>query len=256
MRKLPKPDGRTIPIHEIFDSVAGEGPTSGLPTVFVRVAGCTRTCTWCDTGYKETASATLAKIPSIRYSIEEIISMLTEFPMGERHLTFTGGEPLPYLIEFARAARQIQPAYGTSIETNGEPLNGHFAHETWQDITFVISPKLRSSGKKSPINFFGDRPNVFYKFVIADMYDVEDLRAWMDFDYYNDIYIQPMANSEVSVEVVMDCISNLRCRLFKPTQIRSATNLFGEPYTPEGVGYYKVPRVRVSIQMHKVLGLA
>lgn len=256
MRRLPKPEGRTIPIHEIFDSVAGEGPTSGLPTVFVRVAGCTRTCAWCDTGYKETASATLAKIPSIRYSPEEIKNMLTEFPMDERHLTFTGGEPLPYLVEFARAAREIQPAFGTSVETNGEPLNGQFAYETWKDITFVISPKLSSSGKKSPINFFGDRQNVFYKFVIEDMCDIEDLREWMGFDFCNDVYIQPMSGSPVAVDAVMNCISNLRCRLFKPTQINSAPTPFGDSYTPESVGYHKVPRVRVSIQMHKVLGIA
>jgi 7-carboxy-7-deazaguanine synthase len=38
-------------IAEIFHSIQGEGPTAGLPAVFVRLQGCSVGCRWCDTRY-------------------------------------------------------------------------------------------------------------------------------------------------------------------------------------------------------------
>lgn len=246
---------RTIPIHEIFDTVAGEGPTAGLPSIFVRVAGCTRTCKWCDTGYTDSASAALSKIPHIRMSVDSIIKCLClDFPIRDRHIVFTGGEPLPYLADFLRVARETGSA-GVSMETNGERLNGHFDYALWKDIQFVISPKLSSSGKKSPVACYGEMPNVFYKFVIADMQDIEDMLAWTKHKFHNDVYIQPVYGSDEAINVVGNFLSNVRSS-FKPTQKVKSNDMFGDPYTLEGTTDMQVPRFRLSIQMHKILGLA
>ena len=44
---MPAPP--TLKIIEIFASVQGEGMRQGEPTVFVRLAGCDRRCSFCDT---------------------------------------------------------------------------------------------------------------------------------------------------------------------------------------------------------------
>lgn len=45
-------------IHEVYSSISGEGISQGIPTVFIRFAGCSLRCgktesrtLWCDTAY-------------------------------------------------------------------------------------------------------------------------------------------------------------------------------------------------------------
>ena len=38
-------------IIEIYKSLQGESSYTGLPCVFVRLAGCNLRCTWCDSEY-------------------------------------------------------------------------------------------------------------------------------------------------------------------------------------------------------------
>ncbi len=38
-------------VVEIFYSLQGEGLLEGMPSVFIRLAGCPLSCGWCDTAY-------------------------------------------------------------------------------------------------------------------------------------------------------------------------------------------------------------
>ena len=55
-------------IVEIFYSLQGEGRLTGVPSVFIRIAGCPIRCAWCDTKYAWENSA------GEDLSVEEILS--------------------------------------------------------------------------------------------------------------------------------------------------------------------------------------
>jgi len=73
-------------IIEIYKSLQGESSYTGLPCVFVRLAGCNLRCTWCDSEY-----------------------------------TFKGGQPMT-LDEIEREVRRLSPDGGLAEITGGEPL--------------------------------------------------------------------------------------------------------------------------------------
>ena len=110
-----KPSPRGF-LSEIFFSIQGEGPWAGRPQVFLRLAGCSLGCPWCDTK-----------------------------DAWERPAVFgvqgKGGEPNP--VESARAAdlaaRVVEGGPGWLSITGGEPLEqAPFLQE--------LLPLLRRSG--------------------------------------------------------------------------------------------------------------
>ena len=52
IRKAEKGDGSVLQIQEIFPTVQGEGPHTGVPSVFVRLGGCNLACSFCDTEFE------------------------------------------------------------------------------------------------------------------------------------------------------------------------------------------------------------
>ncbi len=119
-------------ITEIFYSIQGEGELTGVPSVFVRTAGCNLRCTWCDTKYSSWAPE------GSRLTLEEILAEVGRHPA--RHVVLTGGEPvaakeLPELADRLHAAGKH-----LTIETAGTlPPEGIAC-----DLA-SLSPKLRHS---------------------------------------------------------------------------------------------------------------
>jgi 7-carboxy-7-deazaguanine synthase len=119
-------------INEIFYSLQGEGRLAGMPSVFIRLAGCPLRCRWCDTTYAQNPSA------GTNFTKEWILEQISRYPA--HHLVVTGGEPMtqPKLLELLK-----------TIQRSG----GHITIET-AGIMFVrglpcdlmsISPKLSNS---------------------------------------------------------------------------------------------------------------
>lgn len=119
-------------VNEIFYSLQGEGGLAGVPSVFIRLAGCPLRCRWCDTAYAWDFSA------GTEYTAETLLGQIAEYPT--RHLVLTGGEPLVQenLPEFIRVFAQA--GYHITLETSGirflSDLQIHLAS---------ISPKLSNS---------------------------------------------------------------------------------------------------------------
>lgn len=73
-------------ISEVFFSVQGEGELSGVPSVFVRTAGCNLRCSWCDTPYASW------KPEGTERSVDSIVTEIDSHPAN--HVVLTGGEPM------------------------------------------------------------------------------------------------------------------------------------------------------------------
>jgi len=154
--------------NEIFYSIQGEGLLTGVPSVFIRLAGCPLRCTWCDTKYAldPTAGEDL-DIPAI---IDKIEQWQCKF------LVITGGEPMvnPQLPQLADELKKRQKHI--TIETAGIK----FIPEIPCDL-MSISPKLSNSGKKVPDTFFHIRQLIEHypyqlKFVVDTPDDLAEIR--------------------------------------------------------------------------------
>ena len=71
-------------INERFYSIQGEGYFSGLPCYFMRTAGCSIKCNWCDT--KKAWDKNLGE----DLSINEILEKIGE---KKKYVSITGGNP-------------------------------------------------------------------------------------------------------------------------------------------------------------------
>jgi 7-carboxy-7-deazaguanine synthase len=96
-------------IIEVFYSLQGEGPLSGVRTSFIRTARCNLRCTWCDTTY----SFGPGRERSIESLLREVAGHRTKFAC------LTGGEPLlqPESIRLLRALSR--KGITTVVETGG-----------------------------------------------------------------------------------------------------------------------------------------
>ena len=124
-------------VSEIFYSLQGEGFLAGLPSVFVRLAGCPLRCRWCDTkyGWDEKAGA--------HYSIAKIVRTVQRWPC--KFVVITGGEPminsdLPELVQKLKAIGKH-----ITIETAGIVFIPDLACDLMS-----ISPKLSNSTPTEP----------------------------------------------------------------------------------------------------------
>ena len=121
--------GKRLPLMEAFVSVQGEGTYTGLPAYFIRLAGCSVGCHWCDV--KESWQA--AAYPSVEVS--KICAQAAE--SGLPTAIITGGEPLEHDLEVLTLALRAC-GMSTHLETSGSgPLQG-----SWDWI--CLSPKKRA----------------------------------------------------------------------------------------------------------------
>jgi organic radical activating enzyme len=169
---------------EVFATVQGEGPTAGVPCVFVRLAECNLRCGFCDTKY----TWDWQQYDRARETIEEgeraVLARVTELAgSGIRSVVFTGGEPLLQEEELAPIAEQLAArGFRIEVETNGtvqprSALAGAVAQ--WN-----VSPKLASSGnadrarlRPAVLAWFAAQPNATFKFVVASDADVDEVVA-------------------------------------------------------------------------------
>ena len=210
-------DGSILEVKSVFPTLQGEGPYTGVPSVFVRLGGCNLACTFCDTEFEDYKAMPLDEL------LAEVKEKSLQGDVWVRNLVvITGGEPLRQNITpFCEAL--IADGFKIQIETNGtlfRPLP--------EAVEIVCSPKNTGQGyfplredllsRITALKFIISKSNTQYGYVPDVGQSMHNIP----------VYVQPM--DEYDVE-------------------RNQQNL---AYTTELAmqhGY------RLSLQTHKILGI-
>jgi 7-carboxy-7-deazaguanine synthase len=152
-------------ISEIFLSIQGEGLDTGLPTVFIRTAGCNLKCAWCDTKY--------ALRGGTETGIDDILKRVRAFKC--RRICVTGGEPLAQPETMTLLRRLLSRGYDVSVLTNGSlPVGPLFTlpHMRYLRISMDIKcPSSKMQTEMDLTNIARLRAVDQLKFVVRDMKD-------------------------------------------------------------------------------------
>lgn len=127
-------DGRTIDLHSVFYTIQGEGPFSGHPAVFVRLAGCNLMCPQCDTLYTTGRN---------RVPLATVLERVNDAAPDHRGLiVITGGEPFRQNLDLMLLGLLLA-GYSIQIESNGffEPSGVVCDLVRDKRISIVVSPK-------------------------------------------------------------------------------------------------------------------
>ena len=131
----------TVAVQEIFYTIQGEGPFSGQPAVFVRLAGCHLACTFCDTEFESGINN--------RLTPEEVVQSVrlaaVTAEVKPTLVVLTGGEPLRQICGPMVTALLTDTELGiktVQVETSGslwdQTLAGFVAARR---VVLVASPK-------------------------------------------------------------------------------------------------------------------
>jgi 7-carboxy-7-deazaguanine synthase len=224
------------PIAEIFFSVQGEGANSGIPMVFVRLAGCTvgkpytrerhealllkvfqNECTIydgrkfpCDTDYRKTAKLTVAEL---------LIEIRRAHPTC-KWVSITGGEPLMYDLIPLLTALRYDAGYKLHLDTSGTTAMCEEILTTLSMFDWVVT---------SPKYPFIDR--------YADL--ANEIRILVDEDFKWETL--PESVKKHSAKLWISPIND--ATMLRPDNNRICLSI---------VDLH--PEVRISLQIHKVLG--
>lgn len=149
-----------LQLNSIFQTIQGEGPFTGHPAIFIRLAGCNLQCPQCDTEY--------TKRNLLHY--DDIADSAIELATDEHKIkliVITGGEPLRQ--DIGRLVNKLlSKGFNVQIETNGTLFIPSIMY-THHRLTIVCSPK---TGK---VNENLEPYIKAFKYVLsADDYDVYD----------------------------------------------------------------------------------
>ena len=169
---------------EIFHSVQGEGVSAGRPSVFLRLATCNLTCSWCDTKYTWDWERYDPREQIVSLDASDVRRRLDALPC--RNLVITGGEPMLQQSELGPLARSLRAeGWSIEVETNGTIApNADMAAAVSQ---WNVSPKTANSGNREDrredygaLGAFAEMPGSWFKFVVAEPADVDEIAALVD----------------------------------------------------------------------------
>ncbi len=187
----------------IFKSIQGEGPKSGVLSIFVRLAGCNLSCEFCDTKY-----TFLPEFKSrwIKIDISTIVNNILKIKESEKNLVITGGEPLLQKKGILNLLKNVNKHFNSiEIETNGT-----ISPEELLEYSpfFNVSPKLSNSkiSEEKRINNnlykFAKYERSTFKFIVEKENDISEIfRIIEKFSIKKEkVFLMPMARTKMELE--------------------------------------------------------
>lgn len=203
-------------INELFETIQGEGSFTGQPSIFIRLQGCPVGCSWCDTKHtwaialsdKVTKEVMLAKSQETpqwaEFSVEQILSLITERGYQAKHIVITGGEPcMVDLTPLCNAFDSL--GYSTQVETSGT-FEISVSNKCW----VTVSPKVNMRGGY-PILASAMKRADEIKHPIATEQHVDDLKTLLaEHNIENTpVYLQPISQKNRATQLAIEtCIAN------------------------------------------------
>lgn len=240
-----RPD--SVAVQEIFYTIQGEGPFTGCPAVFVRLAGCNLACTFCDTEF-ETGMDNRLSFAGVAESVE-LCAQLAKLPeLAKKLVVLTGGEPLRQnVVELINCLLLIGVEH-VQIETAGTLWqDGLAALIEDGDVSLVCSPKTPR------IHPMISRWCKHYKYILTsgDVSD-EDGLPWRGTQVGNAHLTQQIHRPWIGGEprapgMLVPTVWVAPCD--EHDEVRNKANTDLAARIAMRYGY------RLSIQMHKVIGL-
>jgi 7-carboxy-7-deazaguanine synthase len=151
-------------INEIFYSLQGEGALVGLPTVFIRTAGCNLRCSYCDTTY--------AYDEGKEITVDQILRIIESYHCSS--VCITGGEPLLQKDLATLVTALVRKKYTICIETNGSKSVKKISEK--KNVMISLDIKCPSSGMHQQMNLHNIKllsKNDQLKFIIKRKQDYE-----------------------------------------------------------------------------------
>jgi 7-carboxy-7-deazaguanine synthase len=171
-------------VNEIFYSIQGEGILVGVPSIFLRFAGCNLRCSFCDTKY--------AYKRGTEMNIQEILDEIKKFACS--YICLTGGEPLLQKDTIKLIENLLQKNYKICLETNGSFSIKKLVGK--KSLMISLDIKCPSSGSHEQMNM----KNISYlskkdqlKFIIKNKEDYDYAKKILKkYDSPCTVFFQPV----------------------------------------------------------------
>lgn len=176
-------------------TVQGEGPSSGMPAIFVRLSRCNLSCGFCDTPFTWDSTRFDLRNESTRTAVAEVAAWALASDV--KLIIITGGEPLlqqqallPLVGALVQAGRRVE------IETNGTVLP--HPRLLVDGVRFNVSPKLANahlpSGKRivpEALTALAASGRAVFKFVAEQVADLEEIDQLQQRFTLGEVWVMP-----------------------------------------------------------------
>lgn len=191
-------------INEIFSSIDGEGIRTGYLVTFIRTFGCNLLCKYCDTLYSVKPQTEEDKQNAFKVmSVDEVIQKCDE--LGNRRITFTGGEPLIQKDAEELISKLTSLGYEVNIETNGaaklDKINHKYPNLIWTMDWKSPYSGMRDKMLESNLDYLTETDVL--KFVVANIEDLNDMKQTItEHDLKCHIFVSPVYGQMEGKDIV------------------------------------------------------
>lgn len=207
-----------LAIAEMFcDTLQGEGVSTGTPSTFIRLQGCTLQCVWCDTldVWPYGNEYTFNEI----FKLFEDAGLIEKFASKEQHLILTGGSPLKQQQALSKFIHEYIDRYDhiPFIEVENEAVL--MPDKEFEELVrqWNNSPKLANSGMKPRVRIkpeiikhMSSLENSWFKFVVQNEEEWKQIETeYLPYIKKHQIILMPEGQTQDELTITRPIVADL-----------------------------------------------